>query len=259
MYNTFKALSVQEAANTKTVGRDREKWGSLRLDNVQQYSIVRDLRIGRENKMITGIAATYIETYQYCPQDSDLDHKRNRLAEKKRLSFTTSAAEALLDQAHAQVVGVLSWIGSIIDYALQLVTEKPHLATLYRTRAAIQIIPPHKDKVHPLGTSSKVETIPTELKDALLDFFAQMGQVAHDYLRRLLPVGGDGLTYEKLLQLKAFMQFHEDEFESFELLEPILELWHTKWTDLSRIYEMHWGYPLSKNPATLGHSAAKIG
>jgi hypothetical protein len=31
------------------------------------------------------------------------------------------------------------------------------------------------------------------------------------------------------------------------------------WTDLCRIFETHWGAPLNHNPATLGHSAKKIG
>jgi hypothetical protein len=50
-----------------------------------------------------------------------------------------------------------------------------------------------------------------------------MGQNQGDYLPRLVPVGGDGLTYEKMLQLKRYMQFHNDPFEGFELAEPALE------------------------------------
>ena len=55
------------------------------------------------------------------------------------------------------------------------------------------------------------------------------------------------------------MQFHEDAFESFEVLEPTLAAWHTEWTDLSRIYETHWDSITSSDPSTLGHSAAVIG
>ena len=62
-----------------------------------------------------------------------------------------------------------------------------------------------------------------------------------------------------MLVLKKYLQLHENEFESFELLEPALEIWHTESTNLSRLFETHWGMPLSKNPSTLGHSARKIG
>jgi hypothetical protein len=84
----------------------------------------------------------------------------------------------------------------------------------------------------------------TELKDALLDFLNQMGQRDGNYLRKLLPVGGDGLTHEKILQLKRYMQFHGDELQSLELLVPMLELWHLEWTDLIRLFEVHWGHYL---------------
>ena len=87
-----------------------------------------------------------------------------------------------------------------------------------------------------------------------------MGQRDGDYLRKLLPVGGDGLTYEKILQLKRYMQFHGDELQSLELLVPMLELWHLEWTDLSRLFEVHWGHYLSSDdPGTMRNSAAEIG
>jgi hypothetical protein len=40
------------------------------------------------------------------------------------------------------------------------------------------------------------ETVTVELRDALLDFFEQMGQTRDDHLRRLIMVGGDRLTYD---------------------------------------------------------------
>src|ERR1700692_4379560 len=72
-------------------------------------------------------------------------------------------------------------------------------------------------------------------------------------------VGGDELTYKKMLLLKKYLQTHEHKFDSFELVEPELEIWHTQETDLSRIFETHWGRSLSIDPSTLGHSARKIG
>lgn len=63
-----------------------------------------------------------------------------------------------------------------------------------------------------------------ELKDALLDFLGQMSQQDHDYLHNLVLAGGDGSTFKKLLQLKRYLQFHDDAFQSLELLILILEL-----------------------------------
>jgi hypothetical protein len=64
--------------------------------------------------------------------------------------------------------------------------------------------------------------------------------------------------YEKMLQLKWYLQFHNDPFKGFELVEPTLEAWHTEWTGLSCDFKTHWGALWSNNPAALGHSAHKI-
>ncbi|KAJ7762121.1 hypothetical protein B0H16DRAFT_1311993, partial [Mycena metata] len=115
--------------------------------------------------------------------------------------------------------------------------------------------------VHVLGPSGKKQTIPAELKEGLFDFLAQIGQTRDQYLRRKLPIGGDGLSYAMLLQLQAYLQFHKDPFQSLEIVEPQLQVWHTKWTDVIRVFQTHWGRTSGKstNPASLGHSAAKIG
>ncbi|KAK7015589.1 hypothetical protein R3P38DRAFT_2543257, partial [Favolaschia claudopus] len=103
------------------------------------------------------------------------------------------------------------------------------------------------------------EAVIAELKDAMLDFLEQIGQTADDYDSQLMFFGGDEMSYNNMLLLQKFLQNHADPFESFELIRPVLQLWHTMWTDLCRIHETHWGSPLNNNPATLGYSAKKIG
>jgi len=158
-------------------------------------------------------------------------------------------------------IGALQWLWILVHYIPELSQYKAKVSELYRTKGAKKQINPHrKTKVHPLATNAKNEAKTTELEDALLDFLGQMGQCDHDYLWKLILAGGDGLTYEKLLQLQWYRQFHGDAFQSLELLIPILELWHLEWTDLSWIYEIHWGNYLSADdPGTLRNSAAEIG
>lgn len=63
-----------------------------------------------------------------------------------------------------------------------------------------------------------------------------------------------------MLLLKKYLQNHvESPFQSFELMQPILQIWHTSWTDLSAVFETHWGDNLNDDPGTLGNSAKKIG
>ena len=82
-------------------------------------------------------------------------------------------------------------------------------------------------------SSGKNKTITLDLKDVLIDFFSQIGQKHGDYLCWLLLVGGDGLTYKKMIQLQVYLQMHDDDLESFWLLQLILADWHGEWTDLS--------------------------
>ncbi|KAJ6608810.1 hypothetical protein B0H10DRAFT_1653230, partial [Mycena sp. CBHHK59/15] len=71
---------------------------------------------------------------------------------------------------------------------------------------------------------------------------------------------GDGMSFNNMLLVQKYMQHHtESSFQNFELMVPVLQVWHTMWTDMCRIHETHWGSPLNDNPATLGNSAKKIG
>jgi hypothetical protein len=86
----------------------------------------------------------------------------------------------------------------------------------------------------------------------------QFSQTASSYIPRKLVIGGDGISYAMVLQLQSYLQFHDDALKSLEILEPQLQVWHTKWTD---IVQTHLGRTSGKstNPALLGHSAGKIG
>jgi hypothetical protein len=261
IYRTLRKLADQETAATQSHGQNSADWGIIRLDNVQQYIRQRDPRVGRENIMQIGIAATYFEI----PRDlfiegaADLADKRRRITENKRKDLTMQQVLGWVDNTHLEKVGVLHWLKVLMDYIPELDIYREHVSILFRTRVRKHQIPVHKTTVHPLATSGKNETVIGELKDAVLDFLSQIGQTKENHFNRLMLIGGDGLTYEKLLLLKKYLQLHDDPFESFELLLPQLEEWHTESTNMNRIYERHWGSSLSCDPSTLGHSARKIG
>src|SRR5882762_5858429 len=192
--------------------------------------------------MQIGIAATYFENNGFIPGAADLDDKWRCIAENKRNNLTVEQLLGWIDHEHLETVGILHWLKNLCEFIPKLADYKSHVSTLFRTRAAKHQLPICTTKAHPLVTSGKNETITTELKDALLDFFEQIGQTRDSYLHRLIMIGRDSLTYEKILLLKKYLQAHTNEIESFELLEPELEIWHTQETDLSRIFETHWGH-----------------
>ncbi|KAJ7231604.1 hypothetical protein C8J57DRAFT_1439834 [Mycena rebaudengoi] len=235
-------LSIDEAEITLAHGSDPEQAGALYFDNIQSMARVRDHRIGRANHM------------------NCIKVMRRRIENSERMSLTVDKLLSFLDQEDSDTTGYLQWLEVLVRCIESLNPLIPEVNARYRATAKL-VIPLEKSKIHPLATSGKKETIPAELKEGLLDFLAQIGQTSTSYIRRKLIVGGDGLSYAMLLQLQAYLQFHKDAFKSFEFLEPQLQVWHTKWTDIIRIFQTHWGRILGKstNPASLGHSAGKIG
>ncbi|KIM36098.1 hypothetical protein M413DRAFT_428012 [Hebeloma cylindrosporum] len=226
----MRTLSEHEGAVTLAHGSDPKTIGIIRLDNVQNYLLQRDPAMDRA-----------------------------MLQKSLRKDLTVQQLQGMIDHAHLETVCMLQWINTLLQYIPELAHLKPNVSLLYRTRAAKQRLPVKAAKVHPLASSSGNETILTEFKEALQDFFNQTGQTSDSFKKRLFPVGGDGLTYEKMLQLQEYLQFHDNEYDSMELLEPVLEWWHTEWTNLSRIFESYWGPSLTDDPSYLGHSASRIG
>lgn len=257
----MRALSEHEASVTLEHGTRSDTIGIIRLDNVQNYLLQRDPSIGRENKMNVGLAATYYEI----DLDSvnidvfNLTEKKNSLATTSRPILNEEMLQDLIDHEHVENICVLQWISTLVNRIPELNHFKSDISRLYKTRVAKNRLKVQPAKIHPLASSSRNETVTTEFKDALLDFFSQIGQTPESFKPRLLCVGGDGLTYQKMVELKEYLQFHSNDIESFRVMQPVLEWWHTEWTNLSRLYESHWGDSLSQDPSFLGHSAEKIG
>jgi len=253
----LEGLSSQEAKLVMEKGRTVN--GVVVMDNVQNYLIQRDARIGRINTMNVGIVATFIKLEGISPNAFDFSAKMQSLEGSQCHQLTVSRLLRYIDQAHLDKVMSLHWLLILANYVPALTHIKKDILTSFRTTAAKLRLPVKASLIHPLATSGRNETVTTELKDALFNFLEQTGQTEDDYQKRLTLFSGDGLTYEKIIQLKKYLQFHEDDLQSLCTLEPTLAVWHTLWTDVSRIFESHWGETLSTDPSCLAHSAAKIG
>jgi hypothetical protein len=256
MYQSIQELGVRQAKKIMHMGNDRTKGLTLTIDNVQSYVKRRDMRLGRENEMKIGVAATMVEGFGYEFEAVDFDEDKATGEECKDL--TVEKLTGFIDHKHLDTISALHWLRTLVHYVLQLAGMKSAVADLFKTKGRKLLLEKRKSAVHPLGTSNKNEAVTTDLKDAMLDFFEQLGQAEDSFSRRFILVGGDGMTFKKLLQLQRYMQVHGTEFQSFKIMRPFLELWHTLWTDLCRIFETHWGDALSDDPSTLGFSATKI-
>ncbi|CAL1706858.1 unnamed protein product [Somion occarium] len=258
-YKTLEDMARYEAELVCAHGRDPNTAGSICADNVQNYLLQRDARIGRENTINIGIAATYIEAVEMDMKAFSLEEKRRCIAQNLRKDVSVEALRDLIDRRHWENIGLLHWLRVLTHYVPEASIHKEHVSLLFRTRCKKQTVPVQASKIHPLATSGKNETIITELKDALVDLLAQIGQQRDDHLLdRILLLAGDGLTFEKILLLKQLLQFHDNDFDTLSFIQAVLAMWHTGWTDLNRLIESHWGKLSSHDPSTLAHNAARI-
>ncbi|KAJ3772098.1 hypothetical protein FB446DRAFT_644050 [Lentinula raphanica] len=251
--------AAHDAEAVLQLARSDEKSGILRFDNMQKQVKPRYQRIGREAVMLIGCAGTYCEGEGSVDNSLSLEEKREWVAKNLREKLTFEDLWDLVDHSFLADVLPLVWLEILFLNNQEVPEFSGHYAeklqVLYTQIGTKHKVSPRQTKIYPLKSNGFNETMTTELKQALLDFFGQLGQTSESFLPRLILAGGDGLTYERMIQLKNYLQFQDDEFERMEILEPFLEIWHTIWTNLSRIYEAHWVGLTSADPSTIGFGA----
>ena len=263
--STLSELSKDEAKKLEMIGRNSACGLDLVFDNVQTYAKQWEMRIGRENVMKVGMAATAVEIDRFDPEAVGLEKRRQLICEgkKKKMALTAEGVLALLNQDHIRTVGALHWLQILTVYVPQLEKYKGRIRAMFRTEppATMQLDKDgvHRTIIHPLATSGKSETAVRELKDGLVDFLEQVGQMPDNYQQRIILAGGDGLTFEQMGNLKRLAQTQDGPFKTFEILQPYLQLWHTEWTDLCRLFAAHYGKERSGDPSTIGYGSTKIG
>ncbi|TFK35918.1 hypothetical protein BDQ12DRAFT_725711 [Crucibulum laeve] len=230
----------------------------LQLNNVQHYLWPWNFWVGREAMMKIGTATTVFEFQDFSPAAVDLDAKKQCLAEIKWKDLTFEKLLKFIDDDHLDIVCALQWLCVVVNFVPCLSKYQSQIKKLYETVAAKKIIPPQKTCFFPLPTNGNNETITAELLKALIDFAKAMGYTEEEYMHCLLYTGGDGLTFECMLLLKLYLQFHDTPFQHLEWLQPFLKTWHMLWTDLSQIYEAHWDDLSGADPLSIGNSANHI-
>ncbi|THU84237.1 hypothetical protein K435DRAFT_928577 [Dendrothele bispora CBS 962.96] len=257
-YKMLEKYAEHDAQVIRKLATSPDSAGILRLDNVQIYVVPRDQRYGNRSHMLIGTAGTFCPLEGFQRGMLDLTEKHQALAEGKRAKFTFHDLYTLIDFNFLTNAAVLVWLEVLLDWVGPLgEAYGSNLREKQRTQGigTKRRVPRKQTKIFPLPTNSYNETVTKDLHEAIKDFFGHLGQTAESFQPRLILTGGDGLTYERLVQVKNYLQFQEDPFERMDILEPYLEVWHTLWTDLSRIYQAHWVSLTSEDPSALGYGA----
>jgi hypothetical protein len=212
-------------------------------DNIQAYARQRDHRIGRENRMITGLAGTAVEMEDYDPQAFDMNDLIQRQKQQERKKLTTDLILADIDAQHLENVAVVHFLHCLLNFVPALSPYRQKLREYVASVVSKNQIPKtRRTNVTPLATNSANEMITQGMKEGILDFASTQMGMNKETLNNMASIwSGDGKTFNMLLSLKKMSAMESDDFHSFRWMIPLLELWHTKWTDMSRIVRTHWG------------------
>ncbi|PIL25361.1 hypothetical protein GSI_13251 [Ganoderma sinense ZZ0214-1] len=254
---TLRSLARQNALEITRLGVDIDRWFIARFDNVQQQFKLYEQRIGRESTMHIGVAGTVAEAKDFVPSAADLDDRLMRLQQGLRKDLTIEKLLGMIDFDHLEQIASFQWLQTLINYVPALHPYKKDITKTYHDISKL-LVPTSKTQIHTLAPVAKNEAVTTDLRDTIVDFLRQLGQSEDSYLRRLALMGGDGLTFEKMVKIKQYLQGQVDEFKRFDIIMPFLETWHTQWTYLCSIFQVHFDESGSQDPSKLGHSMTKM-
>ena len=229
------------------------------LDNIQALRRRRDQRIGTSNKMITGTGATAVKMEDCPPGAFDLKALLEKRAQGERRGVTVERILESIDWDHQAKISAFHWLDALVFFVPALAGDKSKVADLFSNEGKKhQIDPKRHSTIHPLGTNSANEVSTHGMKDAVSDFLKQLGINESTFKEKICFFTGDGKTFEGINKVKRYLSNQTSNFRSFRFIIAGLELWHTKWTDLSRICSGKWGLAHPTDPSTLGFQAKAI-
>ncbi|KAF9231417.1 hypothetical protein BU15DRAFT_68356 [Melanogaster broomeanus] len=271
-YATLETMSSKTLDDLKMAAQPASGWHFWLVgDKIQTYAKMYEPWLGRESHMLKGFAGTAIELQNFDPAAlnvNNLIEKQNLLG---RMKLTVEGILADINSDHLEKIGALHFLRALIEFIPALSSYGKQVDDFEKTLAINQITPDGKSNIIPLATNSadeihvqgmqevlELESLGVSsdhgtlisttfwqiyfLHEAVKDFLEnQMGISDKNLHKCVLIMSGDGKTFDQLLQLKKYLIMHEGDFESLCCLVPMLELWHTKWTELSRLVRRHWG------------------
>lgn len=252
-------MAQEERVALRALVETGEKHFMTVMDNVQVYARHWKRHMGGESRMITGTGGTAVEM-EDCPDGAfNLQPILDLYARRDREGLTVEELADDIDFNHLQKIASYHWLAALVSYVPDLAGYRTPVANLFKEKAVKHQINPHRHtKIHPLGTNSAQEITPHGAKDAIVDFLAQTGIEEATARGEISFFTGDGLTFANINKVKSYLSSKPGNFKSFRFIRGVLEIWHTKWTDLSRICRGTWGTGCPSDPSTLGYMARAI-
>ncbi|KAJ7847450.1 hypothetical protein B0H14DRAFT_2357176 [Mycena olivaceomarginata] len=237
------------------------RW-QLVLDNVQQYCRQRDHRIGRQDVLKIGTAATAILLEDCLPGAFDLQDHLDRVMRQERRELTVESLFEAIDWPYIRELMALHWVRILVTFIPQLAHLRKEVSDIFKSSAMTKLrLRPRRSIMQPLGTNAEHSTETQGMKRALLDFEQQMGLDEKTMDNNLIFMErGDGASIAAIWRIKKYLAAHPSHYKAFRnRVPPGPEIWHTRWTQLNAIALNFYGPAASTDPSSLSKSATAAG
>ncbi|KAJ6628266.1 hypothetical protein B0H10DRAFT_1778257 [Mycena sp. CBHHK59/15] len=232
------------------------------LDNVQEWCRQRDLRLGRQDVLKVGCAATAILLEDCAPGAFNLQDHLDRVIKQERKEMTTESLYDDIDWEYIHELTALHWVRILVTFIPQLAYLHKEVATAFNSDRMTKhrLRRGRKTVVQPLGTNAERETETQGMMRAMLDFESQIGLDEKAMEGLVITPRGDGASIAAMWRIKKYLLAHPSHYKSFRnRVPPGPEIWHTRWTKLNAISSNCYGPATSTDPSALSKSATAAG
>ncbi|KAJ6471022.1 hypothetical protein C8R45DRAFT_1165764 [Mycena sanguinolenta] len=260
------ALSDSSMAKLRESVAEGIQQGTMRwqivLDNVQQYCRQRDHRLGHQDVLKVGTAATAILLEDCAPGAFNLQDHVERVMKQERRQLTIDPLYASIDWAYIHELTALHWVRILVYFIPQLEYLRPAVnAAFLSERMTKHRLPKGRiTKMQPLGTNAEHSTETHGMMRAMLDFESQMGLDEKSMEGLIFMPRGDGASIAAIWRIKKYLSAHPTHYKAFRNRVPLgPEIWHTRWTNLNSIANNSYGSAAALDPSALSKSATAAG
>ncbi|KAJ7738991.1 hypothetical protein B0H16DRAFT_1424719 [Mycena metata] len=258
---TDSSMSELRASVAEGIANGTMYW-QLVLDNIQEYCRQRDLRLGREDVLKIGTAATAILLEDCAPGAFNLQDHIDRVMLQERRNLTAQSLRADIDWKYVHELTAIIWVRILVNFIPQLAHLRAAVAALLSSPGMTKRrLPKNRvTKMQPVGTNAEHSTETHGMMRALLDFFAQLGLDEKALENLIFMPRGDGASIAAIWRIKKFLCAHTEHYKAFRnVVPPGPEIFHTRWTKLNSISANSYAPASSGDPSGLSKSATAAG
>ncbi|KAJ6622557.1 hypothetical protein B0H10DRAFT_2214204 [Mycena sp. CBHHK59/15] len=232
------------------------------LDNVQEWCRQRDMRLGRQDVLKVGCAATALLLEDCAPGAFNLQDHLDRVMKQERKEMTTESFCEDIDWDYIHELTALHWVRILVTFIPQLAYLRVEVAAAFDSPRMTKhrLRRNRRTVAQPLMTNAERETETAGMMRAMLDFEGQMGLDEQAMKDLMITPRGDGASIAAMWRIKKYLAAHPNHYKAFRnRVPPGPEIWHTRWTKLNAIASNCYGPSTSTDPSSLSKSATAAG